>query len=756
MGNGTILANPELENDDVAVTSSVPGLGRHAGPFVEAAGGSGRMILAADGDAGDDTARTVVIQGTQEHPLYSPRNAAGQDRWAAPDSSGGGTTFSQAGSAVTVGGYSDHPSFALGKAGDRLHLVVGDRPGGAGNFLLKVYALGGSGWTLKATYDTGDTSVIRGVRAVGIGTVLYFACRQTINQSFIYDTATGTIAVYARGYLPAVGGGAVLAGGAGSFVMAEIVSGVVNVYAGTSLVSLAFQADVFSLFKTTWGASATGSSSFLDLTYSSRYGFVLFFTVVTAAADWQPKVLTSPDGVAWDEFRDRDGVVRQPTFAQYFGQGGGAVATQGKKVFLYKPKAASLNNTPTDLIEGWFDGDAAWTTDKDCDATDTPLIGTEVRATEYRGGIYYGYSTSITNIKVRRANELVTANTGVYRDLVLNEPNYVDGPEDDTATSLTASPSGRVRATDQFTSQAYYDWGVKNVLEEPLGEEARLPHNGTPWILFDAGANRAFVVDAAGSAGINVPGLNFAMNDTDSWGSPAWAPSLSSVRATSTVSSVKGNYVKLATAVAVAQDELAIQPHWVQLTTGIFRVLSNGTDWLLVDGNPGSPAASSAVTVFTDRASYIDSTVHIHRYARLSWPTALVTAEGYYRVRRFMFGKALTFPDNFDVGYDRPFDAIVDVRQLRGGSVVVQGVNEELVSTWTLTFSRLPSPASWKSILGQYTRTRGPLRQAMLWPYGTPDDLINFEVGRIQSTLSFKHSLVDARDVGLAFQRDVA
>ncbi len=741
MANAIFLTNPELNTDNVTVTPSTGALGRRAGAPIAAAGNSGLLRLAAMGDAGDDLSHVVGILGSQQQPRYDPKDDAGVSRFTAPDSATI-ATFTDAGS-VTGTLTTGH---ALVVCNDRLWLIRADKPA---NHQMKIYRYdGGTTWTLVVTYDTGSTTTEnQHISACAFGTTIYIVTTKNTSAVAFYtvDVVTNTFAVVKKDVvytsLPAVLGPAAIATNGLRFVIAmrtaEVSGADVVFLIGVSFGNFIVQPlSVLDQFGVTWGGATIFDHH--DLTHNLTQGFVLQGRADNGGADYLQKVIRGDDGLSWEELTNLDGVVTQPAVSTFSGSGNrGAVALDGEQIFFLRTRAATKDGLATAIHQSWFDG-MTWHLNNVANGADAVNVASQpLSIVNWRGTMFYSYIISGTaTIRIRRCNELTTTDTGYRRVLTLNEPNYVDGPEDDTQTALFVTPRGRIREGDSFTIPPYYDYAASNVLVEALGEPYRTADNATPNVVMNAGTGRRFNANAIAYWGTNVPALTHQFHTSDSWGAPAQSLSLSALKYTLTVASANGDRVLFTTS-PFQKDELAIRPNWANLSTGIFRIIANGTNWILVDGNPGSPSTGAGgATIFGDRMAIFPGSELVYQYARTLYPSALQVpalpdgSVDSYQIEGLHMGTYLQTNRNYAGGLTIPVEQPQTVAQLRGGRRIWKPTSTRQRRAYPMSFQLHTETqiAQWE---GFYARTRGATTLSLFWPKGEVEPN-NFLVGRIE------------------------
>lgn len=737
MANAIFLTNPELTTENVTVVATGTTLGQRSNPATAAAGNSGQMSVETIGSPGDTAPRIVDISGSEQLSFYYPYNAAGQKLYSTltPSTLGTLTLANQPNGGTMVA------------ARDREYLIVEEE---ASPKVIRAYVWNGSMWVLKASHTTDTDSRNNLSCCVGVNGRMVFIAEQnnTLDQInfYIFDTETNTIGEIGQGVATDAGGtrSVVMAYDGTTFVVLISTGTGVLHYTGPDLGSLSrarsnlstlFQQQAITqVFGATWSISGT-SLDLPAIAHNSYYGFVAAFRV-NAGASSTLRVARSDDGVRWEELKDIFGNVAQPTVTSRFANAKTMGIALGRvRIHLFRSVGATEDTTsPTGIKMHFFSG-RTWVAETSVDGGAAVLSNATISANTWRGGVFFGWAQSAT-VAIVRATQRLTISVDGARELIMGRRNYIDGPMDDTQTALAIVPHGGVFAGDSFTISPYYDYAPENMIKAPLGETYRTADGGAPNVVLDIQAGRRLVGDSFALWGTNVPALTFQMNATDSWGAPSVALSLSAVKYTLTVASADDARVTLTTG-TLTKGELAIRKTWAQLSTGIFRIVDNGrspsgADWIVVDGNPGSPStAAGGAIIFGDRMALFPGAEYSYEFGRIVYPTALSVPDDYCEIAGFKLGSKLQTTRNYAAPLAVPVDQPQITNVLRGGRIVSQPSNSMQRRTYPMEFQlyREPEISAWEAF---QARTRGAVEQVLFWPKGEAEPN-NFLVGHVES-----------------------
>jgi WD40 repeat protein len=750
MAKGIFLANPELNLDDVDVTATSE-LGRRAGAPLAFDTNSDLLNITTIGDSGDDADHDIEILGNQQIPLYAPLDADGTRYYTAPE------TFATMGATIACGSAA---RIALVAADDRLYAIVADGSD------LTVYAWTGSAWDAQAAITT-LMDHGGGIAAAAIGQNVYIALGNNADgtiELYRFNTRADTIGQLAQSLVAtdgSVAGIALATNGALFSLLVTRQNGSgpetdVDVYFGTPGSMSQKDDTINDLFSSTW---STGDDvRCCALGYDRTYGFVAAFRC-GAGSPASLRVAISTDGDGWREFEDLNGDVAQPTVSTPWADAEVcALAIENRRVFIWRATAAVQDDPPTDVKMQWFDGASTWSSEVDADGGVAIHAGTPIAATNWRGQMHFGWRSSSSAITVRRCNGLTLTNTGYYREIRFGEPMFIAGLDDDSRTALFFVASGSITAGDKFRIQAAeYDYRVEHLLDDFLVKVWRGTHNAEQVIQFDAGSGRAFALDAIAVLRTNLPSIAVQLDDDVNFASPSTDQEiLATVQTASVVSANRNRIVFADGTFREKQYAPGTVRHWVSVSTGVFRILDNTHNALIVEGSATGATATSA-TIFRDSLGHVFATPPApKRYLRLVTPT-LALPDGYYEISRVIFGLRLSLPRNFSNGFAREQAAIETVTQLKSGARFYTSLNSQQRDSFVLPWQVVKLEQHLRSLTGLFALSRGGRELVAFWPFPTgTGDQPEVCGGRFIEPLGYTHINKDFYSVGGArFETEV-
>lgn len=729
MGRAIFLANPDLNVNDVTVAHS-SAIGRRAGHPIYASNNARILKATAIGDAGDGTDRLVEIYGSQRFPRYKPYTAAGVPQSTDP------AGFAAVG-ALTV---ADTSGCALAAIRDQLHFFTLNAD------VLGAWVWDGSAFALRVSIAI-EHDGAGGIAVAVKGTNAYIAVgNNTDNQIhfYRYNAITMSLGEIGEGLIQTESpGGIAFASDGAIFVLlhdVDLGGGLrdVKVMWGGDVTRLKVKPHSFlDMFDTTW--TAGGNIRRPALCWTPRYKFVAVLRAGTETPGLL-RVARSYDGDDWEEFTDIDGAVAQPDSITAPSSNGRslAVAPEGRRLFVFRTTGV-FNGDPSDVKMTYFSGRRQWIAEVDADGGVDIADQPRIAACNWRGAIYVAFPTS-TQWVVRKCNLLTETDTGHQRAMEMGRRNFVAGLDDDTRTALFFTPRGIARKFDTFTIPAKYDHDGRRTILEPLGEGWRAEDGGEEWVRYDAGLGRLFAVDAIALFGTNLPSLTLEMDDDPDFTTPPVSETISATITTAAVVSGAGNVLTFASG-TFQHYQHAETTRWVQLSTGvsgIFRILDNSGDSLIVDGDV--TGAGGTATIFGDRMWLFLDQVEKRRYLRVVTPE-LELPDGYYEISRALFGLKFTLPRNFSSGFTRQIAAIESPLELKSGSRIVTSMNPDRRHTWNLPWQVIKYETGQAALEGFYARLNGAAGQLAFWPH--PDSPVVHQMGvhlcRIEQPMQEQH-----------------
>lgn len=757
MSRAIFLANPELNIDDIVVTHSTA-RGRRAGVPVAAVTNSGYMFLTAIGDSGDGVDRIIEIRGQDRFPRYIPKDAAGVDQYTDLEGSALLTTLTVTAATACV----------LVEVYDRLHLVTLE-----GN-VLAVYTWDGAAFVLRSSQDLTDNQTVSGpLCACQRGDNIYIGVADNaLGELWFYrfnarsfalsEVAEGALAVTDPNNISMASDGAL-------FVLlheVDLGSGLtdIQIATGGDLSSLSLKANSFlDLFATAWGGATSITKPVIC--WTPPYGFVAIVEVSGFM-----RCAYSPDGEDWMEFRDIRGDLSQPTITTGFGPGVASLglAAEGLRIFTYRrPTAGGI-----DMM--FFNGRRLWQGEFAANGGAAVVAGASITACNWRGTIYYAWPSTATAFTVRKGNLLTTTVTNHTRHMQIGRRNYVDGAEDDSRVALFFTPRGPIHRFDSFTIPAAYDRRGANVLSEVLSETWRADDAGTPYVQFDAGANRKFALDSLALFHTNMPSATLTMDDDVAFGSPSTTQVVSATVKTAAIVSVNADTVTFAADTFISH-EYASRFIWVQFTSGlvgIFLVLDNTDSTLTIDGD--ATGATGTATLFGDRMGYVFAAAPTpQRYVRLTMPN-LTLPDDYYEIGRAVFGKHFRPTRNYAIGFGWQHSRVVSTLELRTRSKIATKLNLRGQRTWDLTLplygvgdgfiEGVCSGQPLDEVIGFFSRLADGGEQFAFWPNWSSsaggnadevDDLNDVVLVRVERALDTPHLFTGYHDANFVLVEEV-
>lgn len=737
MAKGTLLTNPDLDLPGRALVLSETGsLGARAARPVANGSNSGKTRLDALGDPGDTSQHTFKILGSASMPQY------------APDAKYAGVVTSAALAHNVIGGDAV-PKHELVSVRDQLYMILGN------NFALTASdTVSVDRWDGSAFSEVGAplSAPMVAMSACGFGDLIDIVTQfpGALGDSVLYpwrfNPVTSRLQPMGSAVLnlgPSIQDMRLASNGVG-YVLALQQSSVstpfrdVKILTGTSLLTMKQNPDTLhGLFGTAWGDD--GYIQYPALQWSPIYGYVI---AVKARDDSSSKIrlARSWDGVRWVEFTDAAGQVSQPPAlgARVAGSASGlrviALNVEGRRVYVYYLAAATENGTPNNVQMFYFDGISAWSSNTDFDGGETlPSTSTimDFTACSWRGRMFYSwFSTAAVGAVVRYHNDLTASDTGFRRELIPGVPMFVAATAfDDQRKALTAAAFGPFMLNDEWTIGLEYARGAKYVLSESLDERWEATHNvANQNGVFDCGDPLVF--DSLGLFGLNVPTFRFQANASSDFTSPTFNQLLSAVVSSHTIGAgTGGNVIKPATAPAWKRHRFARSPFWAKCSTGIFRILENTEDALIVSGSVGSPTGT--LEIFGDRIGYFHGSVVAFRYFRVLHPDAISVPDAKYHVGRLIAGLKLELDPEAMQGFTDTGEEIISTVETHNGTRFVTPLSLFPRESSKLSF-RGDTPASMDSLRGIFARGRGG--QFAYWPEGS-DEPNNVFLTRIASDL---------------------
>lgn len=736
MGRAIFLANPQLNIDDVVVDHS-SALGRRAGEAIAAPGNSGFMLVSAVGDAGDGLDHSIQFRGQDIFPRYIPRNDAGADQSTALQ------TFTTAGSLAVT----DVKRLALVTCYDRLHLVTL-----SGSALLSVYTWSGSAFTLRASLEV-DQDIQGGIAACARGDNIYIGICDSEEQLVSFyrfsaisfalgEIAEGAVAVNNPSAISMASNGA-------SFIFLHEYDNGDDTYDvklayGGNLARLRQKSLGFvDMFNGDWVAEGNIAQPFIC--WSPTYKYLAAFQT-GASGSGGFKVAQSFEGDDWSEFEDIIGAVNHPAVTTPTGNAKNvAIAPEGRRVFGLRATAATLGDPPTNLVMQYFNGRREWSGELDADGGLGILNGTGLGIANWRGTIWGAWASASGTIQLRKWNTLSTlpSDTAGHstRAVERGEPNFIDGPEDDTRVALFFDMRGALQKDDVFTIPTAYDRRGANVLSEVRSATWRANDGGEEWIRFDAGVDRVFPIDTIAIFGSNLPGLTLELDDDPTFATPEVSQAIDGTITTAAVVGASKNYVTFASG-TFQQFEHSESRRWVTFSSGvsgIFPILENTGNRLKVDGDV--TGAGGTATIFGDRIWHFFGSVQTgYRYLRLVTPEVELP-DGYYEISRVIFGIRHELPRNFSSGFLRSPVAMESPLQLKSGARLVTQLNDEQRHQFSLPFQVIKHDIGLASLRGFYAWTNGMREQFAFWPH--PSSPMVEQIGaylcRVEQPLQLQH-----------------
>lgn len=693
MAKGVFLTAPELNNDEVAVSASSE-LGQRAGAPIPFASNSGGLTVTTLGDPGDSDEHSFETFGTEQRPMYAPLDTGGNPVYTAPE------TYATLGATIAGG---SGALVALATCEDRLFAVV------ASGTNLTIFRWTGSAWTSAAS-----TSIVEASGGIGACTVnddIFVAVSNNTDaqiELYRFNRPTGTIAQVADSWISTdtltVDSIAVATNGALFVLLAEI-AGDVQVFFGGIGNMEQRATSISDRFSTAWSTGGTVTAP--AITYNDRYQFVAAFHSGSGGSTL--RLATTGDGDRWQQFKNLNSVVKEPTGSTAWGDAiTPGIAAENNRVYVFR-------HASSDIKMQWFrQGEGGWSGEVDVDGGVAVDSGTAISAVNWRGEIYVAWrSAGGGTITIRKGNSF-TATPGYYREIELGKPMFVAGIDDDSATALFFVATGTVTQGDKWTiPAAEYDFRVEHLLDDFLSKVWRGAQDDDQTILFDAGSTGAFGVDTVAVFGVNFPELTFELDDDVAFGSPAVTQVISSVVQTATISSVNRNRVVYAADTFEAHQYAGGQSRfWLNCSAGIFRILDNSTDALLIAGNATGATGSS--TIFKDSMGYLFTSVEgPTRYARLTVP-AITTPDGYCEIRRVVFGLRFEPPVDYRIGWTRRYAQQGARVELKDGARFNTLLNVMQRPAMSLVYRHYLENV--RPVASFFGRTGGGMRLVGFWP----------------------------------------
>lgn len=728
------LSNAELTIDEIEVAHSTA-MGRRAGEAEAGPGNSGFMLVTALGDAGDGLDHSVQLRGNKHFQRYFPRDDAGVDQTTALE------TFTTAGSLSIT----DVKRLALVTCYDRLHLITL-----SGSALLSVYTWSGSAFTLRKSL-TVDQDIQGGIAACARGDNIYIGiCDSVQNWVSFYRFSAVSFA------LGLVAEGALAVNQPGAISMAS--NGAMFVFLheydngdGTHDVRLAYGGNLerlrqksvsfLDMFDGDWTAQGNVEQPFIC--WSPTYKFI---AMMRAGVDAPGKlrVARSPDGDDWSEFKDILEIINYPTVVDDYGNVKNvAVAPEGRRLFSIRGTAATLDDPPTDVAMQYFNGRTAWSAEIAA-GTGSVLSGTGLGIANWRGTIWGAWATASGTIVLRKWNTLSTlpSSTPGYssRAIEQGEPNFVDGPEDDTRTALFFEVRGDFQEDDVFVLPTAYDRRGANVLSEVLTESWRAALSGTPYIQLDAGVDRLFRPESLALFRTNAPSVLFELDDDDTFASPPTSVTIPATIRTAACTGGGGNFASFA-AGTFRPHEFKSRVAWAQFVTGvtgIFRIVDNTDSELKLDGVV--TGAGGTVTIFGDRIGYHFPVAPTpRRYARITLPDEELP-DGFHEVCRLLFGQPyLATPRDYAVGWRTSTRTITSLLRLKSEAGLATPRNTYPQRSWQLRFPAADGDQV-ESLVGLFEGLAAGREQIAFWPEGS-DEPNNVYLVRVDDEVEMRHRI---------------
>lgn len=712
MGRSIFLANPELNADEVAVTHS-SALGRRAGEATAVASNSGWSLITALGDAGDGLTHSIKLRGNRHFPRYIPRNDAGADLSTALE------TFTTMASLSLA----DVKRLALVTAYDRLHLITL-----SGSATLSVYAWGGSAWSLRRSI-TVDQDIQGGIAACSRGENIYIGICDSASQlvSFYrYSAISNALGMVADGSVAVNSPGAIsMASNEAMFCFLheyDLGGGLFDVrlsYSGNLERMRQRSLSFLDMFEGDWVAEGNISSPFVC--WSPTYKFLAGFqTGVTGTGGF--KVAQSFEGDDWTEFEDIIGTILHPTITTPTGNAKNvALAPEGRRLFTMRATAATLGDPPTNLVMQYFNGRTAFSAEIDMDAGLGLLNGTGLAIANWRGSIWGAWASASGTIQTRKWNTLSTnpsTDAGhSTRSIEEGEPNFIDGPEDDSRTALFFYLRGDMTEDDEFTIPTAYDHRGANTLSEVLGETWRGELGDDTTLIFDRGVNRKFRISSLALIRSNMPSVLFEISDQADFSVINASEDISGTWRTAAVVSGDADTVSFA-AGTFRPNEFKARTFWAKFVTGvtgIFRILDNTGDSLLLDGD--ATGAGGTVTIFRDSIGHHFDEPVSGRYVRLTMPDEDLP-DGFFEIARSVFGRGhLATPRDYAVRWRTTDTGIASVLRLKSEAALATQLNVYSRRTWRLRFPA-PDGDQVAALLGFFTPLSASRDQMAFWPEG--------------------------------------